>query len=711
MADKIKTTVGWPGHTETREIELPDGEPPPWDGSSQLKIVSGRVPRVDAPLKVTGRAKYTWDLRPPGLLFARVLRSPHPSARVAKIDLAKAKAAPGVRAVWSEPAGKKLLYQGQEVAAVAATSLDEANDALALIEVEWEKQPHATSSDAARKKGAPQVFPAENQPPPRRVPSGAEITHDGNMRTIISSEPHGADLERAFREADVVVEATYRTQVQTHSPLETHGAIARWEADTLTLWTSTQATFGVRDQLAEALQIPHEKVRVLCDYMGGGFGAKLAGGPYSLIAARLSKDAKAPVQVMLNRHEEHLVGGNRPDSTQWLKLGAKKDGTLVALHLKSYGSAGVGVGAGVAGPMRSLYKIGAVRTEESDVFTNAGAAAPFRAPGHPQGCFSLEQAIDELADKLGMDPIALRKKNLKNPVQAAELDRMAQKLGERWSKRGKAGGTKSSVRRGIGLACGLWYKNVNPNTQVEIVKLADGRFEVRNGAQDIGTGTRTLLAQIAAEELGVPMEKIVVRMGDTSLPHGPASGGSSTAPSLAPAVRAAAYKLKQGGKSATAPRAREYDALQDQIGGVQVAEVEVDTETGQVRVLRVTAIQDCGRPINRLTSESQVNGGIIQGVSYALFEHRVLDDVTGQMCNPTFDSYKILTANDCPEIDVELFEFANAGNNTSTAGIGEPTTVPTSAAIANAVHHALGVRVRELPLGPERILAALRGGK
>jgi xanthine dehydrogenase YagR molybdenum-binding subunit len=267
------------------------------------------------------------------------------------------------------------------------------------------------------------------------------------------------------------------------------------------------------------------------------------------------------------------------------------------------------------------------------------------------------------------------------------------------------------VRRGIGLACGLWYKNVNPNTQVEIVKLADGRFEVRNGAQDIGTGTKTLLAQIAAEELGVLLSKIVVRIGDTSLPHGPASGGSSTAPSLAPAVRAAAYKLKAGGKAATAPRAKEYDALEDQIGGVQVAEVEVDTETGQVRVVRVTAIQDCGRPINRLTAESQINGGIIQGVSYALFENRVLDGSTGQMCNPNFESYKILTANDCPEIDAEFFDVANAGNSTSTAGIGEPTTVPTSAAIANAVHHALGVRVRELPLGPDRILAALRGGK
>ena len=709
MADKIKTTVGWPGHTETREIELPDGEPPPWDANSQLKIVSGRVPRVDAPLKVTGRAKYTWDLRLPGLLFARVLRSHYPAGRVAKIDLAKAKAAPGVRAVWSEPAGKKILYQGQEVAAVAAQTLEQAEDALALIDIEWEKAPHATDTDSARKKGAPMVFPAESQPPARRVPSGAEITHDGNMRTIVASV--GPDVERAFRGADVIVEGSYRTQVQTHSPLETHGAIARWDGEALTLWTSTQATFGVRDQLAEALKLPHEKVRVLCDYMGGGFGSKLSGGAYALIAARLAKDAKAPVQVMLTRHEEHLVAGNRPDSTQWLKLGAKKDGTLVALHLKSYGTAGVGVGAGVAGPMRSLYRIPSIKTEESDVFTNAGAAAPFRAPGHPQGCFSLEQAMDELAEKLGMDPIALRKKNLKNAVQVAELDRLAHKLGDKWSKRGKAGGGTGAVRRGIGLACGLWYKNVNPQTAVEIVKLDGGRYEVRNGAQDIGTGTRTLLAQIAAEELGVPMDRIVVRMGDTSLPHGPASGGSSTAPSLAPAVRAAAFKLKQGGKSANAPRAREYDALEDQIGGVQAAEVEVDTETGQVRVLRVTAIQDCGRPINRLTSESQINGGIIQGVSYALFEDRVLDRNTGQMCNPNFESYKIVTANDCPEIDAELFDVANAGNNTSTAGIGEPVTVPTSAAIANAIHHAIGVRMRELPMGPEKILAALRGGK
>src|SRR5262249_35506815 len=362
-----------------------------------------------------------------------------------------------------------------------------------------------------------QVFDSGPVPPPRRVPSGAEVTHGGNVRTIVATQPPGVDIGKALAQAEVLVEGTYRTQVQTHSALETHGTVAKWEGDHLTLWSSTQGTFATRDQIAEALHLPKDRVRVLCDFMGGGFGAKLNAGPYSVIAARLARDARAPVKLMLDRKEEHLATGNRPDSAQWLKLGAKRDGTLVGLHLKSYGTPGVGTGAGVSGPARAIYKIPALRTEESDVFTNAGEARPFRAPGHPQGCFALEQAMDELAEKLGMDPLALRKKNLKNPVQVAEVERGAA-LCQAWRGRGRPGAAKGVVRRGVGVACGVWYHNVNPATQVQIDIHNDGRVEVKNGAQDIGTGTRTLMAQVAAEEMGIPLDLVTVRLGDTSLP-------------------------------------------------------------------------------------------------------------------------------------------------------------------------------------------------
>src|SRR5262249_53037095 len=572
-----------------------------------------------------------------------------------------------------------------------------------------------------------QVFDSGPVPPPRRVPSGAEVTHGGNVRTIVATQPPGVDIGKALAQAEVLVEGTYRTQVQTHSALETHGTVAKWEGDHLTLWSSTQGTFATRDQIAEALHLPKDRVRVLCDFMGGGFGAKFNAGPHTVIAARLARDARAPVKLMLLRHEEHLCTGNRPDSVQWIKLGAKKDGTLVALHLKSYGTPGVGTGAGVGGPARSLYNVKSMRIEESDVFTNTGEAQPFRAPGHPQGCFALEQAMDELAEKLGMDPLALRKKNLANPIQLGEVDKAAQRVGTKWARRGKPRSSPGPKKLGIGVACGLWYKTVNPSTQVQIDIHDDGRVEVKNGAQDIGTGTKTYMAQITAEELGIPLDLVTVHMGDTTLPVGPGSGCSTTTPAIAPPLRSAAHQAREhmlelaarqlkldsdeltiadgriqairdlarslswkqvaakiaGKLTVLASRAGEYESFQNQTGGVQVAEVEVDVETGVVRVLRVTAIHDCGRPLNTLTAESQVNGGVIQGVSYALYENRQLDRTTGRMVNPNLESYKILGAPDCPEIDGVLVEVSNAGNNAGVAGLGEPTTVPTCAAVAN----------------------------
>jgi xanthine dehydrogenase YagR molybdenum-binding subunit len=734
MAKRVNSTVGFPDHLEQLEIELPDGEPPPWDAHSKLSVVGRARPRLDALAKVTGSAKYTWDLKLPGMLFARVLRSPHPAARLSAIDAGRARALPGVRAVWTEQPGKRILFAGQEVAAVAAVSLAIAEEALRLVAVEYSKLPWVVETDRARQPGAPLVFEPrgdDHPPAPRRPARGATVEQNGNVRTVSSVEPAGADVDKALGEAAVTVEGTFRTQVQTHSALETHGTLARWQGGELTLWTSTQATFAVRDQVAEALRLAHDQVHVICEFMGGGFGAKFNAGHWSVLAARLARDAGAPVKLMLTRHEEHLCTGNRPDSVQLLRLGARRDGTLLALHLTSYGTPGVGTGAGTAGPAHSLYRVKAARFEEADVFTNTGAAAPFRAPGHPQGCFALEQSIDELAERLGMDPIALRKKNLKNPVQIAQLDAVSRM--DVWRRKNrKPGEGRGPKKRGVGLACGLWYKIVNPSTQIQIDAHRDGRVEVLSGAQDIGTGTRTIMAMVAAEELGLPVESITVRIGDTRWPIGPGSGGSCTTPSIAPAVRTAAVQLKRklldlnGGRtldwkqacariggdklSVLADRAPEYEAYQEQVGGVQLAEVEVDVETGAVRVLKVTAIQDCGRVLDPLLAESQVNGGIIQGVSYALLENRQMDRSTGRMVNADLEQYKIATANDCPEIEVHLFEVWNAGNGAAVTGLGEPPTVPTAAAIANAVYNATGARMRELPMTPDRVLAALRVG-
>ena len=753
--DKMKITVGYEGHYEDLEVTVPAGDPPPWDAKSELRVVGKRIPRLDGEAKVTGRAKYTYDVHPPGLLYGSILRATVPAGRISSIDLSAARGLPGVKAVWGEKVGKRIFFGGQEVAAVCAVSPEIADDALRLIKVEYSRLPFVVDPTKARDAGSPLVFdsPAKAPKPDddEEFP-GAKQKHQGNVRTTVASDPRNADMTKTFADAEVIVERTYRTQVQTHAALETHGSVAKWDGDRLTLWSSTQGTFGVRDQIAQALKMPKDKVTVLCDYMGGGFGAKFSAGHWSIIAARLAKEAGAPVRMMLPRRDEHLCTGNRPDSIQWIKLGAKRDGTLIAIHLKSYGTPGVGTGAGAGGPVRGIYKWKSWKTEESDVFTNGGEAQAFRAPGHPQGCFALEQAMDELAEKLGMDPVALRLKNVLNPIQAEELRRISARV-DAWKKRRAPGASNGELKRGVGLACGVWYKIVSKGTQAQIDVHSDGRVEVKNGAQDIGTGTRTIMAQVAAEELGLSMDMVTVRLGDTSLPFGPGSGGSTTTTSIAPAVRAAAWQAKQklfeitakslkaetkeleaadgrifvkadpnramtwkqaasripGDKlSVMATRAPDYEGTIEKTGGVQIAEVEVDTGTGAVKVLRVTVTQDFGRPLNPLTAESQINGGVIQGVSYALFEDRVMDRNVGLMVNPDLESYKIAFANDCPVIDVDVFHVEKGFNSTGAIGLGEPPTVPTAAAIANAVYNAIGARVHELPITPDRVLAAIR---
>jgi xanthine dehydrogenase YagR molybdenum-binding subunit len=439
-----------------------------------------------------------------------------------------------------------------------------------------------------------------------------------------------------------------------------------------------------------------------------------------------------------------------------LKLGGGKGGTLDAVSLVSYGTPGIASGAGVAGPIQATYKVANVRTEETDVLTNTGPAAAMRAPGHPQGAFAYEQAIDMMAWKCGLDPLEYRRKIDRHPVRLAQYDVGAKEIG--WARRAAlaAANAKSPVKRGIGMGSAVWYNTGGAGATVIVRISKDGGVEVLNGAQDIGTGTRTLMAMVVAEELGVPMGSITVRLGRTEWPEGPASGGSTTVPTLMPAVRAAAFDAKKrliavaaralgveegtvsvetpgpvfragGGSGASlsfrqvaakipgevltaqGSRAENYEGFEDLIAGVQFAEVEVDTRTGTLRVVKVVAVQDCGRVINPLTAESQINGGVIQGLSFALFEERLLDPATGRMVNPNLEQYKIAGSLDIPEIVAIPFTVAAGSNNIGALGIGEPPAVPTAAAIANAFHHATGARLFELPMTPARVLAALGG--
>jgi xanthine dehydrogenase YagR molybdenum-binding subunit len=748
--------AGLAGSPEPLEVHAAEGDIRPWDLDTKFRVVGGRYPRLEAPQKVTGRAKYTFDMNLPGMLWGKMVRASVPAGEILAIDTAKAKALPGVKAIWTSES-RAVRFAGQDVAAVAAVSPEVAEDAARLVEITYKERPFVVDIESAMKDDAPLVYPDGKTPGPENAPRhgnvvGPETSRRGGGR---------GDIEKGFAEAEVTVEATYSLPVHTHAPLESHGVVAKWDADQLTVWASTQGVVMVRDGLAEALGVDRKNVTVLSEHMGGGFGSKLSpsatGSQFAVVACRLAKDAGAPVKLMLDRREEHLCTGNAPSAMMTVRLGAKKDGMLTAIHHKSFGSAGIAGGAGTGGPAGALYaNTPNLKIEEHDVFTNAGPSAPLRAPGHPQGAYAIESAMDELAEKLGMDPLDLHRKNESSPVRRAEYEVGAKAIG--WERRNKkAGDTPGPRKRGIGMAAGNWYviaRDEGLSAEVRIHR--DGGVEVFHAAQDIGTGLRTALAVVAAEELGLRPQDVTVRVGDTRLPAGPTSGGSLTTNTSAPAVRLAAHDARAklfavaapllGAKpedlaaadgkifvsaspaksvtfkeaaskipgevlSAVADRKKQYETYRRDLAGVQFVEVEVDVETGQVKVVKVVSVNDCGFPVNALTAESQVIGAMIQGVSWALLENRVLDRNFGTMVNPNLESYKIFSSGDMFEAVPLMMEIANGGNNTSAAGIGEPPLVPTLAAVATAVFNATGVRIRTLPLTPDTVAAALAAAR
>lgn len=735
--------------------------------NEKLHSIGKPTARLDGRAKVTGAAKYTADINLPGLLYGRMVCAELPSANIKSIDTSKAESLKGVKAVHvleqllgaavaqGEKQGKypRVRYVGQPIAAVAAVSPQIAEDAVRLIKVEYEELPFVVDIEKAKDAKSPVVFaaPAEQAGTAGGGGGPRGVQQKGNVRGPARNAR--GDIEKGFAEAEVIHEAQYHTQVQTHSALETHGIVADWKPDRLNVWASTQGTLSVRDELANVFELKKSQVQVITEYMGGGFGAKFGAGNYGVLATHLSKKAGAPVKLMLTRREEHQSVGNRPSSVQTVKIGAKKDGTLTAISATGYGTAGTGTGAGFANPARSLYRCENVVTEESDVFIHAGPAAAFRAPGHPQGAFAFEQAIDELAEKLGMDPLALREKIDESDARRVERKIGAEKIG--WANRKRAGSDAGPVKRGMGVAQSIWGRFTdNRNSAAEVRITQDGSVEIMSAVQDIGGGIRTALAQVVAEEFGLKPTDITVKIGNTSYPPGPGSGGSVTTGSITPPARNAAYQAKQSflgavaksigakvedleltdgklvnkidssksmsfraacGKmgseqiSGSSRRDEDYrgDGKRPGMGGVQFAEVTVDTLTGVIHVERIVAVHDCGRPINPLSVESQINGGVIQGLSYALFENRILDRQTGIMVNPNLEQYKIAGAKDMPKIEPVIIEQYLGRSSTDAYGIGEPATVPTSAAIANAVYNAIGVRIREIPMTPAVVLKAL----
>ncbi|BDG03191.1 xanthine dehydrogenase family protein molybdopterin-binding subunit [Anaeromyxobacter oryzae] len=759
-------------HPEERD--LPAGEPPPWPANADLRVVGKRTRRLDGRAKVTGQARYTSDVRLRGLLHARRIVSTVPHARIRGIDTSAAERLPGVRAVHllgkpvdgpvlrdaSVEAGGRfptVRYVGQPLGAIAATSPEIADEAVRLVRVEYEPLPFTVDLDEALRPDAPLVYPGPVDQEGSAGGGGSKegLPQRGNLRGPVKASR--GDVEKGFAEADVVVEAAFTTQVQTHSALETHGVVADWQPDGLVVYASTQGVVGVRDDLAEWFSLPPGKVRVVTDFMGGGFGAKFGAGHYGILAAALSRKAGRPVRLVLDRREEHTSVGNRPATRQKLRIGAKRDGALTAVALEAVGTAGVGTGAGVGFCAERMYACPSFSGSQADVFVNAGPGAAFRAPGMPQGIFALEGLLDELADRLGMDPLALRDRIDTVELSGARARKVERRVGAEkvdWARRRHPPGAEPGpVKRGLGFAQAIWPHIVFVGAECEVVIARSGAVEVRSATQDIGTGTRTVLAQVVAEELGLRLEDVAVRIGDSALPPGPGSGGSNVTGTITPVARAAAHEaglllrtraarrlgvapdaltLRDGAAVVAADPARritfrEAAALGKDIrvrrerkdnyghgggprgamGGVQFAEVAVDVETGIVRVERIVAVHDCGRPVNPLAVESQVNGGILHGLSWALLEDRILDRATGRMVNPNLEQYKLAGARETPRIEVVLLEEYRGRSATDATGIGEPANIATAAAIANAVHNAVGVRVRDLPITPARVLAAL----
>lgn len=734
MARTVTYKAGYPGVERELTVEIHDADATPWGLDAALRLVGGAHPRPDGPAKATGAARYTYDVARPRAAVAGSLLSPHAHARLASADEAAARAIAGVLDVRVQ-LGKELRHAGEACAVVVAETERALRDGLRALKPTFEPLPAAVTTADAMQPGAPTVEGTSN------VAIDERRGRQGNLEAAL----------QALSQAEIQVEAEYRTQIQTHSALEPHGSLSDPGAEGgPTVWASTQATSSFRG-LGRPLSGQDRPARVIVEHMGGGFGAKFGPLPGDQAAADAARRLQRPVRYMCTRREEHLIGGNRPDSIQRLKLGGTKDGQVTAFVAETFGTAGNGTGGAGANNMM-VYRLGAAAGAQAAVRTFTARGAAFRAPGHPQGSFALEGILELYAAKAGLDPLEVRRKNDRHPLRALQWEIGAEKIDWARQRRRKPGSDPGPVKRGVGCAAARWNTPGGGKWSVEVKVERNGAVEVRSGAQDLGTGMRSVLQLMVAEELGCELARVSVALGDSRLPDGPGSGGSTTTPSLAPAAREAGLRAREqleallalewktdpdkvrveqgvfrgpGGKKASFAEAcgligeqglsvvgqrrdnwRAADGL-GETAGCQFAQVAVDVETGVIKVERVVAVHDAGRLINTLTSRSQVNGGVIQGVSYALFEEKLLDRAQGDMVNPTFDTYRIAGMLDCPQIDVVLTSVVSGFNNVGAMGLGEPATVPTAAAIANAVFHAIGVQVRELPMTPARVLAAL----
>jgi xanthine dehydrogenase molybdenum-binding subunit len=728
----------------------------------EFSIVGKRIPRIDAYERVTGQAQYTGDIQLPGMLYARVLRSPHPHARILSIDTSKAEKLPGVKAIihhenakvpWSSGGhthqrfifNNPVRFVGDAVAAVAATDRHIAEDALKLIEVKYEKLPHVLDPNEALKPDAPKI-----------APNGNLSVGKGAFSAPI--EESWGDLEKGFKEADRVFEDTYITKHTNNAQMERRVSIAKWDAGKLTVFASTQGVSSARTDIAKDFGLPLSKVRVLCKYMGGGFGNKNQAQDYDYMAVVLARVAGQPVKVEFTREDDYIGMHGRWASEQRYKIGVKKDGTITAVSLDAVTNMGAyrKQSGNLSGT--DFYNIPNFKKVILPVHTNTVVAANYRAPAYPQSVFGFASFLDQIAFEMGVNPVDMFMKNRiqkyksKLPFTSNYLEQCiiegSKRIGwnEKWHKPGAMGGAK---KHGIGMALGGYP--FRPGLGAATIRVnPDGTAHVLVGVTDIGTGAKSTMAIIAAEALGIPLNQIQLTNGDTDVtPYSVGESGSRTTSFTGPAVIAAAddvrrqiFNLAAGQLKTKAEeldlrngevfvkanpaqklpldrvvsrageligRATTNPAFKDVEGksfSAHFAEVEVDAITGHVKITRYVAAHDSGTILNRLAAESQIMGGVMQGIGMAFTEELIIDKLTAIPINPNYRDAKVPTHLEAPNVEVIFIEHYDPYGPFGGKVVGEPPITAAVATIANAIFNATGKRIKELPITPDKILQA-----
>ena len=756
--------------------------------TQEYKVVGTRPIRPDGADKVTGKARYGADINLPGMLYGKVLRSPHAHARIKSINTSKAEAHPGVHAVITsadlqKPSGRaselaegamvnyrflsnnvlaegKVLYKGHAIAAVAADTSHIAEEAVKLIEVEYEVLPPVMTADEAMKPDAPLLHERLAAMNTASIRAGGVLDDNDTSRgTNVANhfEFRLGNLEQGFKDADIIVEKEISTVAVHQGYIEPHCGTAQWHEDgTLTVWSSSQGHFMVRDYTARLVGVPVSKVTAIQMEIGGGFGAKLTVYMEPL-AALLAKKAGAPVKVAMNRTEVFEATGPTSGTKISVKLGATKAGKLTAAAATLIFEAGAFPGSPVPGGaqcMMSAYDIPNAYIEGYDVVVNRPKTSAYRAPGSPAAAFAMETAIDELCEKLGMDPIDFRLLNSAKEGVRRATGPLLPRVGfievlEAAKNHPHYNAPLTGPYRGRGIASGFWGNNSGPSSAVALV-LPDGVVSLTEGSPDIG-GTRASVSQQLAEVLGIPVTDVKSHIGDTdSIGFTSNTGGSGVTFKTGIAAYTAAQSIKQQMMQRAAKvwdvsvddveyvdgviqhtsdpelklTFKQMAARQIPTGGpivgaagvnppgpgpalaTHIVDLEVDPDTGKVTILRYTALQDVGKAVHPSYVEGQIQGAVAQGIGWALNEEYFIN-AQGHMANSSYLDYRMPTSLDLPMIDTVLVEVANPTHPFGVRGVGEVCIVPPMAAISNALHHAIGVRLNSLPMNPGVILEAL----